>query len=206
MPRPKRWRWRAPWALSSRGVKTRWNRGSSLALQPLWWVAPVPELAWGSEGFIHQRASQGVTTKAIAKDSNMPRLALIGIGLMYGPIKPLTKAMGNSAAITVSVAKIVGPPTSSTAPGISSARVLPGNNCWCRWMFSTTTMASSTKMPMEKIRANKDTRFKVKPQAQEANSVAVSVKITAAPTIAASRRPNARNTKATTEAVANSSF
>jgi hypothetical protein len=73
-------------------------------------------------------------------------------------------------------------------------------------MFSTTTIASSTKMPMEKIKANKDTRFKVKPQAQEANSVTVSVNITAAPTIAASRRPSAMNTSAITEAVANKSF
>ncbi len=33
---------------------------------------------------------------------------------------------------------------------------------------------------MEKISANSDTRFSVKPQAQEANSVAASVRITAA--------------------------
>ena len=73
-------------------------------------------------------------------------------------------------------------------------------------MFSTTTMASSTKMPIEKIRANKDTRFSVKPQAQDANKVADKVKTTATPTIAASRHPKAKNTKATTEAVANSNF
>ena len=73
-------------------------------------------------------------------------------------------------------------------------------------MFSTTTMASSTRMPIEKISANSDTRFSVKPQAHEANSVTVSVRITAVPTIAASRRPSAKNTSATTEAVANSSF
>ncbi len=156
--------------------------------------------------FIHNRASQGVTTNAMASDSSMPMLALIGIGLMYGPISPLTKAIGSSAAITVSVARIVGPPTSSTAPGISSTSDLSGCNCWCRWMFSTTTMASSTRMPIEKISANSETRFRVKPQAQEANSVTVSVSITAVPTIAASRRPSARNTRATTEAVANSSF
>jgi hypothetical protein len=47
----------------------------------------------------------------------MPIDELIGIGLMYGPIRPVTKAIGSSAAITVSVARMVGPPTSSTAPG-----------------------------------------------------------------------------------------
>ena len=47
-------------------------------------------------------------------------------------------------------------------------------------MFSTTTIASSTRMPIEKISANSDTRFSVKPQAHDANSVAVSVSTTAA--------------------------
>ena len=73
-------------------------------------------------------------------------------------------------------------------------------------MFSTTTIASSTRMPIEKISANSETRFSVKPQAQLANSVTVKVRITALPTIAASRRPSAMNTSATTAAVANSSF
>jgi len=67
--------------------------------------------------------------KAIASDSSMPMLALIGIGLMYGPIKPETKAIGSSAAITVSVAKMVGPPTSSTACGMIAVKDLPGDNC-----------------------------------------------------------------------------
>ena len=61
-------------------------------------------------------------------------------------------------------------------------------------------------MPMEKMSANSDTRLSVNPQAQEANSVTVSVRMTAAPTMAASRLPRAMNTSATTEAVANSSF
>jgi len=73
-------------------------------------------------------------------------------------------------------------------------------------MFSTTTIASSTGMPIEKISANRDTRFSVKPQAQDANSVTVSVGTTAVPTIAASRRPSPTNTSASTERVANSSF
>ena len=73
-------------------------------------------------------------------------------------------------------------------------------------MFSTTTIASSTRMPIEKISANSDTRLSVKPHAHDANSVAASVRITAAPTITASRRPSATKTSATTESVANSSL
>ena len=57
-------------------------------------------------------------------------------------------------------------------------------------------------MPMEKISANSDTRLSVKPQAQEANKVAANVRVTAMPTITASRRPSAKKTSATTKAVA----
>jgi hypothetical protein len=71
-----------------------------------------------------------VTTNAIASDSSIPMLALIGIGLMYGPIRPETNAIGSSAAITVKVARIVGPPTASTAPGMIRASVRPGWSCW----------------------------------------------------------------------------
>ncbi len=73
-------------------------------------------------------------------------------------------------------------------------------------MFSTTTMASSTKIPMENISANKLTRLSVKPQAQLANKVAVKVKMTAPPTITASRLPSAKPTNKMTEAVAKANF
>ena len=81
----------------------------------------------------HARAaacdSHGVKTSATASEISMPMLALIGIGLMYGPIRPLTNAMGSSAAITVKVARIVGPPTSSTARGmISRSGPLPSRH------------------------------------------------------------------------------
>ena len=81
-------------------------------------------------GFISLSASQGVTVKAMASDSAMPRLELIGIGLMYGPISPLTKAIGSSAAMTVSVARMVGPPTSSTATGMMSLSARVGSSSW----------------------------------------------------------------------------
>src|SRR3569623_942425 len=65
---------------------------------------------------------------------------------------------------------------------------------------------ASTRMPMEKISANSETRLSVKPQAQDANSLAARVSTTAVPTMAASRRPSAKNTSATTRAVASNSF
>ena len=135
----------------------------------------------------------------------MPTEALIGIGRMYGPISPDTNAIGISAAITVKVARMVGPPTSSTAGGIASRSDLPPR-AMCRWMFSTTTMASSTRMPIEKISANSDTRLRVNPIAHEANRVSARVSTTALPTTIASRQPSANSTSSTTEAVANASF
>ena len=67
--------------------------------------------------FISLSASQGVTVKAIASDKAMPRLELIGMGLMYGPISPETKAIGSSAAMTVSVARMVGRRPRPPPPG-----------------------------------------------------------------------------------------
>ena len=52
---------------------------------------------------------------AMASDQNMAALDPIGIGRMYGPIKPPTKAIGNTAAMTANVARMVGLPTSFTA-------------------------------------------------------------------------------------------
>ena len=65
--------------------------------------------------------------------------------------------------MTANVARIVGLPTSSTASTATSARGRPrlSGNRKCRTMFSTTTMASSTRMPMEKISANRVTLLSV---------------------------------------------
>ena len=87
--------------------------------------------------------------------------ALTGIGAMYGPIRPETNSMGSRAATTVKVATMVGLPTSATASTVACARVRPSFMAQCRAMFSIMTMASSTRMPIEKIRANRLTRLMV---------------------------------------------
>ena len=53
--------------------------------------------------------------KATISENSIAAEALIGIGRMYGPIRPRTKASGSSAAMMVKVARMVGLPTSSTA-------------------------------------------------------------------------------------------
>ncbi len=59
---------------------------------------------------------------------------------------------------------------------------------------------------MEKMSAKSDTRFRVNPHAQDANSVVASVSSTATPTISASRLPSVASTSSTTESVAKTSF
>ncbi len=55
---------------------------------------------------------------------------------------------------------------------------------------------------MEKISANRDTRLRVKPQAQEAKRVIARVMTLATPTTSASRIPMVNTTRITTAAVA----
>jgi hypothetical protein len=98
---------------------------------------------------------------ATASEKIMAADAPVGIGRMYGPISPRTKASGRIAAITVKVARIVGLPTSSTASTTVRSSFWPGFARWWRSMFSTTTIASSTRMPIEKISANRVTRLSV---------------------------------------------
>ncbi len=64
--------------------------------------------------------------------------------------------------MTAKVARMVGLPTSSTASRTVRAKLRRGPGRW-RWRctFSTTTMASSTRMPMEKMRAKRVTRLSV---------------------------------------------
>ena len=72
---------------------------------------------------------------------------------------PLTNIIGRSAATMVSVATMVGLPTSATASTAASAGLRPLRIAQWRAMFSTTTMASSTRMPIEKMSANRLTRL-----------------------------------------------
>ena len=104
-------------------------------------------------------SSHGVTVTATKNENSIAIEALAGIGLMYGPIMPLTNIIGSSAATMVSVATMVGLPTSATASTAASAGLRLPSIPQCRAMFSTITIASSTRMPIEKMSANRLTRL-----------------------------------------------
>src|SRR5665213_1422792 len=69
--------------------------------------------------------AHGVTMNAMASENNIAALEPIGIGRIYGPISPPTNAIGNTAAITANVARIVGLPTSFTASTAMAGQLRP---------------------------------------------------------------------------------
>ena len=143
---------------------------------------------------------------AIASEISMPMLALIGIGLMYGPISPVTNAIGSSAAMTVSVARIVGPPTSSTARGISSDSGASG----CKRPMAVDVLDDDDRVvdqdaDREDQREQRDAvqREAPGPRGEQRRGKRQDHR---EPTITASRRPSVTNTSATTDSVAKTSF
>jgi len=69
-------------------------------------------------------------------------------------------------------------------------------------MFSTTTIASSTRMPIAKTSANRVIRFRVYPSRRYTSRVRASVTGTATSTTTASRQPSASQTSKATPSVA----
>ena len=147
---------------------------------PLFRASALPPWRRSSFGDSH-----GVTTSAISSDSSMPTEALIGIGRMYGPISP-DEGHRHSAAITVKVARMVGPPTSSTAGGIASRSPLPPMAMAVDVSHHHDGIVDG--MPMKDQREQRHA-VEVKPATCDANSVTASVSTTALPTRTASRQP-----------------
>ena len=77
------------------------------------------------------------------------------------PVMPLIKAHGTNTAHSTRATAITGPVTSSIAFRAASRDDKP----WAsqRWTFSTTTMASSTTMPMASTKPNSEMLFRLKP-------------------------------------------
>ena len=102
----------------------------------------------------------GVNVSAIIREIIIAMDAPMGIGLIYGPISPDTKAIGRTAAITVNVANIVGLPTSF----IANIAACKGGSLFilkCRCMFSAIMMESSTTIPVIKTSAKRVILFNV---------------------------------------------
>ena len=118
---------------------------------------------------------------------------------------PLTAAIGTNAATTVKVARMVGLPTSLTA-SIAVPMVILLSISQRLYIFSVTTMASSTKIPIEKISANKLTRSMVIPKIHAAKIVINNTTGITSVTTTAGRHPSANHTNKVTAPVAIKSF
>ena len=81
-------------------------------------------------------------------------------------------AVGTNTAISTSAMPISAPPTSSIVRCAASLGAMPARRC--RSTFSTTTMASSTTMPIDSTSANIDRLFSEKPNADITASVPIS--------------------------------
>ena len=104
----------------------------------------------------------GVSTRATTKDANTASDAVQPNCLKNLPGMPLMKAVGKNTAIKVKVVAITAKPISSAASMAACRGGLPMRK-W-RSMFSTSTMASSTKIPMTSESASSVTTLMEKPR------------------------------------------
>ncbi len=81
-------------------------------------------------------------------------------------------AVGTNTATSTSAMPISAPPTSSMVLCAASTGFMPARRC--RSAFSTTTIASSTTMPIDSTSANIDRLFSEKPNAAITASVPMS--------------------------------
>ena len=104
----------------------------------------------------------GVSIRATTKDANTASEAVQPNCLKNLPTMPLMKAVGKNTAISVKVVAITARPISSAASIAAWYGVLPMRR-W-RTIFSTSTIASSTKMPITRLSANSVTTLMEKPR------------------------------------------
>ena len=95
----------------------------------------------------------GVRIRATTSEANTAKAAVQPNCTKNLPGTPLMNAVGKNTATKVKVVAITANPISSAASMAAAKGVLP--MCKCRSIFSTSTMASSTKMPTTNDKANK---------------------------------------------------
>ena len=103
----------------------------------------------------------GESVRAITPDTITEPASVKANSLNSEPVNPPRKPIGAYTAASVMVMETTGP-TISRAPCIAACTGgLPSSRC--RWIFSTTTMASSTTRPIASTMASNVSRLKLKP-------------------------------------------
>jgi hypothetical protein len=109
------------------------------------------------------------------------------------------KATGTKTDKSTSEVAMTGPVISAMAWRAASPGLMPGFSAITRSQFSTTTMASSTTVPMASTSARSDTVFRLNPSANSTAKVPISDTGTAASGISVARQlPRKTKTTSTT--------
>src|SRR5690606_33079199 len=124
-----------------------------------------------SKGFFPVRCSslpkrddnQGTTVKDTKRLSPVAITTVIQNSLNMFETSPLVNEMGRNTTMITRVMEVTVVPISDTPS--SAARTLFLPIFICRYIFSSTTIASSTKMPTTSDSASSDIRLSVKPRA-----------------------------------------
>ena len=114
----------------------------------------------------------GDKVSATTPDTTTEPASVKANSLKSAPVRPPIMPIGAYTAASVMVMAITGP-TISRAPS-SAARTDDSPSSTCRWMFSTTTMASSTTSPIASTIASKVSRLMEKPNASISAAVPIS--------------------------------
>ena len=125
---------------------------SKTLLKPLKKLPSGPRIGFG--GFSSIAQSAGDSDSALKADSST-EMAMVSANCWYMlPISPPSRATGMNTADRISAMPITGAETSFIAWTVASLGLMPCS-MWCI-TASTTTMASSTTMPMASTRPNID--------------------------------------------------
>ena len=136
-----------------------------------------------------------MSVRATSSENSTATVTVKPNGRKNSPAMPPMNATGMNTAQIVSVVATTARPISIAASIAASRGFLPMRKC--RTMFSTSTIASSTRMPTTSVSASSVRMFSVKPSAQMAQNVGMidSGSASADTSVARQSRRNSQTTK-----------
>ncbi len=120
----------------------------------------------------HFAASIGVSVNETNSENSVATVTTMPNSFMYWPTKPLKNASGKKTTTSTSVIAIAAPPISVRPLMAASAGACPMSRC--RVMFSSTTIESSTRIPMISESPISETLSSVSPITRMTQNVASS--------------------------------
>jgi hypothetical protein len=110
-----------------------------------------------SRGFRPWARCDGRMNNDSSSENSRQLITMIGTTRVMRPMGPGRKASGANAATVVSTPNVTGT-TMVWAPRIAPNSFLPIFDCWV-WVFSPTTMASSTTIPSTTMKPSRETKL-----------------------------------------------